>query len=166
MTYTEVRNRILFTAVPVSALATNTTQGGRVNAYRALTTVEDGLFEVTVTPAPGSTLLAGSTVPLTVEVTDLRPVANAIVSGTVPGVFTNEVFYNNGAPPDAIAGDNRHSFNLSVPLIPTNRLELRLIVDGSSAGKTNFTNTYVFRTATVPLNDNFPPLAKVPDNGG
>lgn len=166
ITYTEVRNRILFTAVPVASLATNTIQGGRVNAFRALTTVEDNLFEVTVTPAPGSTLLAGATVPLIVEVTDLRPVTNAIVSGTVPGVFTNQTFINTGAAPDTIAGDHRHAINLNVPAIPTNRLELFLIVDGSFAGKTNFTNTYVFRTATVPPNDNFPPSAKVPDNGG
>lgn len=166
ITYTEVRNRILFTAVPVASLATNTIQGGRVNAFRALTTAEDNLFEVTVTPAPGSTLLAGATIPVTVEVTDLRPVTNAIVSGTVPGVFTNQTFLNTGAAPDAVAGDHRHTINLNVPAIPTNRLELSLIVDGSFAGKTNYTNTFVFRTATVPPNDNFPSSAKVPDNGG
>ena len=165
MTYNEVRTRILFTTTPVAALATNTVTGGRVNAYRALTTVQDGLLEVTVTPAPGSTLLAGATVPFTVEVNDLRPVNDASVSGTIPGVFTNQVFLNNGAAPDLVGGDNRHAINVNVPAVATSNLTLTLIVAGA-AGKTNYTNTFSYRTATVPPNDNFPPLAKVPDNGG
>jgi len=166
ITYSEVRNRILFSSVPIPSLATNTIHGGRVNAFRALTLGEDNLLEVAVSPAPGSTLLAGATIPITVEVTDLRPVTNAVVSGTVPGVFINQTFINNGTAPDTNANDHRYVINLNVPAIPTNRLELSLIVDGSLAGKANFTNTYVFRTATIPPNDDFPPLAKVPDNGG
>jgi subtilisin family serine protease len=165
MTYSEVRTRILFTTTPVPALTGVTSTGGRVNAYRALTTVEDGLLEVTVTPGAGTTLLAGATVPFTVEVNDLRPVNDAVVSGTIPGVFTNQVFFNTGALPDLIGGDNRHAINVNVPAIATSNLTLTLIVAGA-AGKTNYTNTYIYRTATVPPNDNFPPLAKVPDNGG
>ena len=165
MTYTEARNRILFTTTPVPALATNTSQGGRVNAYRALTTVQDGLLEVTVNPAPGSTLLAGATVTFTVDVNDLLPVNDASVSGTIPGVFTNQVFLNTGSAPDLVAGDNRHAINVNVPAVATSNLTLTLIVAGA-AGKTNYTNTFSYRTATVPPNDNFPPLAKVPDSGG
>jgi subtilisin family serine protease len=163
MTYSEARNRILFTTTPVSAITTNTVTGGRVNAYRALTTAGDNLLEVLLTPSPGTTLLAGATVPLTVEVNDLLPVTNATVVGTMPGVFTNRVFFNDGTAPDTVAGDNRHAFNINVPAIATN---LVLTLDVFAPGKTNFTGTFTYRTATIPPNDSFPPTAKVPDNGG
>lgn len=163
MTYSEVRNRILFTTTPVPALATNTTSGGRVNAYRALTTVGDNLLEALISPPPGSTLLAGSTVPLTVTVNDLMPVNNAVVVGTMPGVFTNRLFLNDGLPPDVAANDNRHVFTISVPPFATN---LVLTLNITAPGKTNFIGTFTYRSATVPSNDNFPPLAKIPDAGG
>jgi len=163
MTYSEARNRILFTTTPVTAVATNTVTGGRVNAHRALTTAGDDLLEVLLTPSPGATLLVGATVPLVVEVNDLLPVTNATVIGTMPGVFTNRVFLNNGLAPDTVAGDNRHAFNINVPAIATN---LVLTLDVSAPGKTNFTGTFTYRTATIPPNDSFPPTAKIPDNGG
>ncbi len=162
MTYSEVRNRILFTTTPVAALATNTSFGGRVNAYRALTTVGDNLLEALLSPPAGSTLLAGSTVPLTVTVNDLMPVNNATVIGTMPGVFTNQLFLNDGVLPDAVANDNRHVFTFNVPAFATN---LVLTLNITAPGKTNFTATFPYRSATVPSNDNFPPLAKVPDPG-
>ena len=166
MTYAQVRDRILFTTTPVASLTNTTIRGGRVNAIRALTTVQDNLLEVAVTPTPGTTLLAGSTVPFTIEVNDLMPVTNVTVYGTIPGVFTNQVFLNSGAPPDLVGGDHRHAINVAVPTVPTNNLTLTLLIDGLAAGKTNFTNTFSYRTATVPPNDSFPPVAKVPDNGG
>lgn len=164
ITLSEVRNRILFTATPVPALATNTVQNGRVNAHRALTTVQDNLLEVLVTPAPGSTLLAGSSQIFTVEVSDLLPVNDAVVVGTIPGVFTNQVFLNNGVAPDTAALDHRHSLSIVLPAVATNSLPLTL--DVTAAGKTNFSTTVTYRTATVPSNDNFVPTAKIPDGGG
>jgi hypothetical protein len=163
MTYSEVRNRILFTTAPVPALTFSTSTGGRVNAHRALTTAGDNQLEVLITPSSGSTLLAGATVPITVEINDLMPVNNATVLGTIPGLFTNVVFINDGSAPDTIAGDNRQSISVNVPATPTT-LTLNLAV--FAPGKTNFTASYTFRTETVPSNNNFPPLAKVPDNGG
>ena len=163
MTYSEVRNRILFTTTPVAALATNTSSGGRINAYRALTTAGDNLIEALLSPPAGSTLLAGSTVPLTVTVNDLMPVTNATVIGTMPGVFTNRLFLNDGVAPDAVLNDNRHVFTINVPAFATN---LTLTLNITASGKTNFTGTFNYRSATVPSNDNFPPLAKVPDPGG
>ncbi|MBI5773039.1 MAG: S8 family serine peptidase [Verrucomicrobia bacterium] len=162
MTYSEVRNRLLFTTTPVPALASITSTGGRVNAHRALTTAGDNLLEVLLTPSSGSTLLAGATVPITVEVNDLLPVTNATVIGTIPGLFTNVVFINNGSAPDTISGDNRQSININVPATAT---VLTLDLTVLAPGKTNFTASFTFRTETVPSNNNFPPLAKVPDNG-
>ncbi len=162
MTYSEVRNRILFTTTPVVALTNVTSTGGRVNAYRALTTAGDGQLELLLSPSPGSTLLAGSTLPITVEVNDLMPVTNATVVGSIPGAFTNQ-FPNNGVAPDVIAGDNKHTFNISLPSVTTN-FTLTLAV--SAPGKSNFVGSFTYRTATIPPNDSFPPLAKVPDNGG
>jgi len=164
ITVSEVRNRILFTTTPVAALATNTIQNGRVNAHRALTTVQDNLLEVLVSPASGSTLLAGSTVTFTVEVSDLLPVNNATVVGTIPGLFTNQVFLNNGVNPDSVASDNRHSLSVTLLAVATNSLPLTLSI--TAPGKTNYSNTVTYRTATVPPNDNFVPTAKVPDGGG
>ncbi|PAW85411.1 MAG: hypothetical protein B9S33_09855 [Pedosphaera sp. Tous-C6FEB] len=163
MTYSEVRNRILFTTTPVSGLLGTTSTGGRVNAHRALTTAGDNQLEVLLTPSSGSTLLAGATVPITVEINDLMPVNNATVLGTISGLFTNVVFINDGSAPDVIAGDNRQSFSINVPVTPTT-LTLNLAV--FAPGKSNFTASYTFRTETIPANNNFPPLAKVPDAGG
>lgn len=163
MTYSEVRNRILFTTTPVAALAFATSTGGRVNAHRALTTAGDNLLEVLITPSSGSTLLAGATVPITVEINDLMPVNNATVLGTISGLFTNVVFINDGSAPDAIAGDNRQSISINVPATPT---ILTLTLSVFAPGKSNFTGSFTFRTETIPSNNNFPPLAKVPDNGG
>lgn len=164
MTYSEARNRILLTTTPVAALKGKTASGGRVNAYRALTTAADGVLEVQLSPAPGATLLAGSSVPFTVMVNDLFPVNNATVSGTLPGVFTNLVFLNNGTLPDRTAGDNQHAIIVNTPAIPTADLALTITV--TAPGKTNFVNTYHYRTATVPPNDNFSQAGKVPDAGG
>ncbi len=163
MTYTEARSRILLTTTPVAALATNTVSGGRLNAYRALTTGADGILEIAIKPSSGSTLLAGTTVPITVFVNDLLPVNNATVVGTVPGVFTNQVFLNTGVSPDTVAGDNQHAFNLNVPAVTTN-LTLTLVV--TAPGKTGSTNTFTYRTEPIPPNDNFSSPAKVPDPGG
>lgn len=162
MTYSEVRNRIIFTTTPVAALATNTITGGRLNAYRALTTVGDNQLEIGLSPAPGSTLLAGATISLTVLVTDLMPVTNATVFGFIPGVFTNQ-FANNGIAPDAVAGDHQHTLNITLPTVATN---LTLTLSVTAPGKTNFTGTFTYRTETIPPNDTFPSQAKVPDGGG
>ena len=163
MTYSEVRNRILFTTAPIPSLMFTTSTGGRVNAHRALTTAGDNLLEVLITPSSGSTLLAGATVPITVEINDLMPVTNATVLGTISGLFTNRVFINDGSAPDTIAGDNRQSISINVPATPT---ILTLTLSVFAPGKSNFTGSFTFRTETVPTNNNFPPLAKVPDNGG
>ena len=164
MTFTEVRDRILNTVTPVASLAGKTVTGGRVNAYRALTTGQDGLLEVQVSPAPGTTLLAGSTVPFTVSVSDLYAVSNATVVGTLPGVFTNRVFLNDGTAPDLIAGDNRHALSIIIPALPAADLPLSLSV--TAPGKTNFAATFHYRSATVPPNDNFSQAGKIPDAGG
>lgn len=164
MTYTEARNRILLTTTPVPALASRVITSGRVNAYKALTTAQDGVLEVRVTPGPGATLLAGASATFTVEVNDLLPVNNATVLGSISGVITNQPFLNDGTAPDQVLGDNRHALSVNIPPVATSNLTLTLVV--VATGKTNYTNTFTYRTATVPPNDNFPPIAKVPDGGG
>ena len=163
MTYSEVRNRILFTTTPVPALTFATSRAGRVNAHRSLTTAGDNQLEVLITPSSGSTLLAGATVPITVEINDLMPVNNATVLGTISGLFTNVVFINDGSAPDTIAGDNRQSISVNIPATPT---ILTLTLSVFAPGKSNFTASYTFRTETVPANNNFLSSSKVPDNGG
>ncbi len=161
MSYSEARNRIVFTTTPVPGLTATTSTGGRVNAYRALTTAGDNLLEVLITPSSGSTLLAGATVPITVEINDLMPVNNATVLGTISGLFTNRVFINDGSAPDTLAGDNRQSITINIPATAT---ILTLDLSVFAPGKSNFTGSFTFRTATIPANNNFALAAKLPDN--
>src|SRR5438105_2209317 len=86
------------------------------NLINALTFggIPDGILEVSVTPANGATLVAGSTQKIFVQVTDALSVTNASVLATV-NLSTNLVFNNNGTNPDATANDAIYSANLTVP---------------------------------------------------
>jgi subtilisin family serine protease len=159
----EVRTRLLNSVTRITALATNTVTGGRVNAHGALTLGQDGIMEISVTPSSGSGLLGGTTVPFTVRVEDLFGINNAIVLGDMPGVFSNRFFLNDGVAPDGLAGDSLYTRDVTLPAFNTN-LTLTLYV--SAPGKSNATATFTYRCLTVPTNDNFAAAFKIPDAGG
>jgi subtilisin family serine protease len=158
---TELRQRITQSAVPVAALNGITQTGGRLNAFNALTITQDNVLEVTVTSPQGTTVAAGSTVPVFVKVTDLNAVTNATVTGSTsnqPGIL----FSNSGNPPDQTASDAIYSANVQVP---TNGNSFTLNLQISAPGKTSSTNAVVFAIIQPPPNDAFT-NAIVLDSGG
>ncbi len=133
------------------------------NLINALTSggVVDGILEVSVTPANGSTLLGNSTQKIFVKVTDVLNVTNATVVATVNGT-TNLTFNNNGIAPDASANDATYSANLDVPN-STNDLTLSFLI--TAPGKTNSTNIITYSVVPTPVNDYFTNATKVPPAG-
>ena len=121
----------------------------------------DGILEVAVTPASGSTLVEGTTQAVFVAVTDASPVTNATVVATVNG-GTNLVFRNDGIAPDATANDGIYSANLGVPP-NTNDLTLDFLITAPNKTNSNFAVTY--SVVPVPVNDYFTNATKVPPGG-
>jgi len=147
----QLRSQILGTTVPVPALQAKTVTGGRVNAFNALNASADGRLELLVNPPAASELLAGSTVQLTVRVTDLTAVTNATVTGSIQG-STNLVFSNIGTGPDTTGNDSVYSAFLSVPAF-TNAVALNLSV--SAPGKLSTNSSVNYSIVAPPLNDDF-----------
>ena len=116
----------------------------------------DGLLEVSLTPPAGAALLASTTEKIFVQVDDANPVTNATVTATVNS--TNLVFLNNGAAPDAKAGDDIYSANF---LVPTNVSSVTMTFLITAPGKTNSTNVIVYAVVPVPGNDYFTNSTKV-----
>jgi hypothetical protein len=121
----------------------------------------DGILEVTITPANGSTLLESNAQTIYVQVTDGVPVTNATVVATIIG-STNLVFKNNGVAPDATANDDIYTANLNVPA-NTNNLTLSFLI--TAPGKTNSTNVVSYSVVPTPGNNNFTNSIKVPAAG-
>ena len=121
----------------------------------------DGILEVSIVPLDGSTLLEGSTQPVFVQVSDAIPVTNATVTASLES--TNLVFLDDGAPPDAVAGDGIYSANLDVP---TNSNDLVLNFAISAPEKTNATATVTYSVVPPPVNDYFTNAVKVASSGG
>ncbi|MFM1749317.1 MAG: hypothetical protein RLZZ188_2983 [Verrucomicrobiota bacterium] len=111
----ELRQRILAGVVPIPALRDKASTGGRLNAFNALSGAPDGVLEVSVTPAAGTLVAPGSSLPVFVRVHDIAPVTNATVLVTVPGAATPVSLRNDGLMPDATAGDGVYSGRVALP---------------------------------------------------
>jgi len=142
-----------------------TTQGGAWSTWWAQLGAppvkSDGILEVAITPANGSTLLEGTTEKVFVQVTDAVAVTNATVIATISG-GGSLVFSNNGVAPDATANDATYTANLAVPL-NTNDLTLSFLI--TAPGKTNSTNVVTYSVVPVPVNDYFTNATKVSPGG-
>jgi subtilisin family serine protease len=148
---TELKSRILTSAVQTPALQGKVSTGGRVNAFRALTARADGNMEVRVQPTADSTLIAGETVTLTTTVTDITDVTNASVSASISGV-PNVTFRNDGATPDRKAGDASYTTTFTVP---TGLTALNLNLSASAPGKLGKSLSIAYSVRQPPVNDNF-----------
>ena len=157
----EVRQRILLGAAPIPALNGITTTGGRLNAYNSLTLSGNGFLHASVNPQSGAAILAGSTQPIFVKVTDVLPVRNATVTATVAGV-TNLTFADNGKAPDLVANDATYSVNFQVP-VSTNPVTMTLVA--TAPGEAGVTNVLVYNVLPPPPNDFFAKATKVPVGG-
>lgn len=177
---TEVRERIVSTAVPVDDLKDITITGGRVNALRALRAKPDGTPEVVFTPRTNSVLLATTNLAVYAKVSDLFPITNALVTGQIFGNtnagHTNVplTFRNDGVAPDAVTNDNVYS--TWIDLTPyTNSFYSNIITFQVLTVSTNnfpTTNTVQRSTNIVqyiivdrPANDQFARADKVPPDG-
>ena len=158
----ELRERIFLGTVPIPALTGACTTGGRLNAYNSLTVTGSGILQVSVDPPSGSTLLASSSQPIYVSVTDLFGVTDATVTGTIAG-GGNLTFLNNGTPPDAVANNAVYSALFAVPAA-TNPVTLTITV--SAPGKFGSTNVVTYSVLPPPPNDAFTNATKVPSEGG
>ena len=160
-TYTEIRERILLTTVPIPALATTTKTGGRLNAYNALNANPDGVMEVVVNPPSGSTILVGSTNAVRLTVSDFLSVTNATANASDPINGVTLAFKNDGVAPDTQLGDAIYSVNFN----PTNTGTYVFNVVVSAPGKLIYTNSFTYQVVPPPQNDNFAKASKIPADG-
>jgi subtilisin family serine protease len=161
--YNELRERLLLTTVPVTAMAGRSVTGGRVNAYQALSATPDGVLEVSVTPPNGSVVLAGSDQPVFVRVTDLFSITNATVTGQIQGEAGTIDFLNDATAPDVDAGDAIYSANVPIPEDITNMV---LTIMVSAPDKADATNVVEYAVVPPPPNDDFVDAIKIPTGGG
>lgn len=140
ITLAELRQRLLATTVPVSALTARCVSGGRLNAYSALSASADGSLEVATSTSIAPPLTARAHVGLFVVVSDLFPVTDATVTGQVMG-GDRLTFSNDGRIPDATGGDNIYSATLPVPANATN-VTVQLMI--SAPGKISATTLVSF----------------------
>jgi len=164
ITYGELRQRILQGVVPTAALNGKTQTGGRLNAFNTLSLSAGGnnVLELAVNSSAGTSLAAGTTVPVYVKVTDLTNVNNATVTGLIPGQG-NTSFLNNGVAPDAATNDGVYSANLTVPSAGTS---FTLTLVASAPGKVSVTNAAAFTIVQSGPNDMFGNAVSIPGLGG
>jgi len=153
-TFTETRERLLRTVVPVISLEGKTVTGGRVNAYKALSATPSGEMEVLVTPRSGSTLLAGVLQQIEVQVTDLFSVVDATVRGFITELGTTLPF----------SGNDRGMYFATLD-VPTDVSSLTLEITVQAPGKTTRIVTVVYAIQTPPPNDDFVNAIKIPAGG-
>ncbi len=159
----ELRERLYLGTVPIPALNGLCTTGGRLNAYKSLTLFGSvGVLQLTVNPPSGATLLAGSSQPIFATVTDLFPITDATVTGSIAG-GGNLIFRNNGQPPDAVASNGVYSALFAVPA-GTN--PVTLTVTASATNEIGSTNVVTYAVAPPPANNYFTNATKVPSGGG
>ncbi len=166
----ELRERLISTTIQIESLKGKTTSGGRLNALGALTATADGIMEVSVTPAPGTSnqpaeLLAGSRTPFFARVTDLLSVTNAKFSGVLLNrlTSTNLVIANDGRAPDIVSNDAVYSGFLYVP---TNLGPMELVYDVNAIAKKKTTITNLYLVVSGPANDALTNAIKIAAAGG
>lgn len=149
-TYTELKQRLMSAARPVSSLSGKSVTGATLDARASLTVAADGILEIKAlaTPTP---LPAGGTVNVAVTLTDLTPVTGA----TVDARFGTQAYVrlsDNGTSPDTVAGDGVYAAAMSVPSGSTSVV---LQVQANAAGKTPGTASFTYPIAMPPANDAF-----------
>jgi len=145
----DLSQRLLATTVPVASLNGRSATGGRVNAYNALTASPNGTLEVSVSSS--GSLIAGQSVKLVAQVTDLTAIGNATVTGSATGL-PSMTFRNDGVSPDTTANDHLYCASFTVP---SDRDQLVLTVQASAPSKTTQTVVTSFSIARPAANDNF-----------
>ena len=130
----ELKTRLLSTAAPLASLSGRVVSGGMVDATAALNVTEDGTLELSVI-AP--TLRAGQAAAIGIAVTDLTPVLDATVSGSLQGASSVQ-FLDNGVAPDETSGDGIYTGEVTAPATGNTAT---LTVSASAPGKTSAQQT-------------------------
>ena len=161
----ELRQRILNSAVQTEALKSKTVTGGRVSAYKAVNGNVDNIIDpLGVTPPDGSKILVAETTPILVQVNDLFPLTNAVVTAVIDGPGFNKVtlpFTNNGVAPDQVALDGVYSANLT-PTLPGT---YTLTISATATNKAAVTNIVTYNAVARPSNDKFATPRKIAAGG-
>jgi subtilisin family serine protease len=160
MSVSELRVRIIQTAIPVSDLMNRSVAGGRASAYRALTAMPDSQLEVTVDSNPARRWLIGRDVTLTVSVNDLAPITNAAVTMQLEDGPATEL-RNDGVAPDLKASDDVYAVSFQSPDTP-GPIHVHFAV--SAAGKEPMSRDLTFIVTNGPLNDSFTNRTLIVDN--
>jgi hypothetical protein len=123
--------------------------------------IPDGILEVNVTPASGSVLFYGESVPIFVRVTDAQSVTNATIAATL-STGADLVFRNDGVPPDVRTNDSIYTALFNVP---SNQSSVTITLVISATNKVTSTNVVTYSTVPPPPNDYFTNATKVPVGG-
>jgi subtilisin family serine protease len=146
---TEIRNRLMATTRPLPSVAGRSVSGGMADAHAALTVAADGVLELRASAA-AIPLRSGAATAFHVTVTDLTPVAGAMVSAGL-GLNAPVAFLDNGLGPDGTAHDGVYSAFLTVPASGSSVL---LKVQATAGGATA-AESFPFEIGSPPSNDNF-----------
>ncbi|MGC8829233.1 MAG: S8 family serine peptidase [Verrucomicrobiia bacterium] len=141
----QLRSQILQSAVQSPAFSGKLLTGGRIDASRALNGAPDGILEISITPDNNVILGAGTVVNLIINVSDLYPVTNAIITGILTNNNTQLTFSNFGTNSQYISTFQTPTFG--------NSITLSISITAPSKIGTNFVLTYSL--ATPPSNDDF-----------
>lgn len=161
----EIRERILISAVAIPSAETTTSTRGMVNALKAIEAASDGILEISANPPTGSTLLVGTPSPLYIKLTDVIPVLGGAVTATVEGagIFAQGMnFTDDGVAPDQIAGDAIYS---SVIPAATAEGAVTVKVTAFGPGKETLETTLTYSAGGRPSNDSFGKPRKIATAG-
>lgn len=121
----------------------------------------DGVLEISVTPVSGAVVLAGTTEPVIVQVSDGVSLTNASIVTTLNGT-PGPVFRINGFAPGGTASNAFYGADM---LVPTNSATATLALVISAPGKQTATNVVSYVVVPRPANDLFADSIQVPVNG-
>lgn len=121
-----------------------------------------GILQFSVVPPAGANLIASSTQAVYVTVSDVNVVTGALVTATMPGVFTNLVFHDNGQSPDVTANDGIYSAQFQVP---SGSGVISMTISATATNELGVTNVISYNVIPTPPNDYFVNATKVPAAG-
>lgn len=147
----DLRQRILAGSVATPSLNGKVATGSRLNAALALGVGVDGELELAITSERGLQVIGGRVASFFVRVSDLFPVNNALVNGTV-SFGGSPQFVNNGTGPDATANDGTYSTSFTVP---AGISSFTLSVNVTANGKNPASAVATFTVIPAPSNDSF-----------
>lgn len=152
----KLRHRLIGSSRPVESLRGYSAAVGAVDAYNALTMTADGTLDVRAS-ANLLPLPAGRPADFFLTVSDLAPVVEATVTGTIG--TTALTFLDDGVAPDRVAGDGIYSARTTVP---TGSAMLTLAASATAPGKTAYSGSFTFGVGVPPANDDFAAATVVP----